>query len=79
MRDRFSLLKSDLERSKGDNVKLYEKIKYVQEYTRESGAATRLGKKVGGYLRNFYEGFFLHFKDNVNGDLFSLLIYVSDL
>ena len=49
LRDRFALLKSELERSKGDNVKLFEKIRYVAEYTRESRLGSRLGKKVRGW------------------------------
>lgn len=35
VKERNRMLEADLERSKTDNVKLYEKIRYVQDYTHE--------------------------------------------
>lgn len=34
-RDRCQALTADLERSKADNIKLYEKMRFVQDYTRD--------------------------------------------
>lgn len=43
-RDRCQALAADLERSKADNVKLYEKMRFVQDYTQERPMPR--GKKV---------------------------------
>lgn len=45
-RDRCQALTADLERSRADNVKLYEKMRFVQDYTQERPSKGRSGKKV---------------------------------
>jgi homeobox protein cut-like len=44
-RDKCQALTSELERSKADNVKLYEKMRYVQDYTMDR-PVPRAPKKV---------------------------------
>lgn len=44
-RDKCQALMSELERSKADNVKLYEKMRYVQDYTMDR-PVPRAPKKV---------------------------------
>jgi len=49
-RDRCQALAADLERSKADNVKLYEKMRFVQDYTQERPMPR--GKKRGEDLES---------------------------
>ncbi|KAG6546451.1 hypothetical protein Mapa_011999 [Marchantia paleacea] len=50
VKERNRALEADLERSKADNVKLYEKIRYVQDYTQERPMPR--GKKRGEDLES---------------------------
>jgi homeobox protein cut-like len=45
-RDRCQALTADLERSKADNVKLYERMRFVQDYSQDRPGKGRSGKKV---------------------------------
>jgi homeobox protein cut-like len=45
-RDKCQALTVDLERSKADNVKLYEKMRFVQDYSQQKPTKGRSGKKV---------------------------------
>ncbi|KAJ7538419.1 hypothetical protein O6H91_11G047000 [Diphasiastrum complanatum] len=46
MREKCIMLSSDLERSQADNVKLYEKIRYIQDYTTERPISRGPKKRV---------------------------------
>uniref|UniRef100_A0A7I4CSF0 Protein CASP n=1 Tax=Physcomitrium patens TaxID=3218 RepID=A0A7I4CSF0_PHYPA len=55
-RDRCQALTADLERSRADNVKLYEKMRFVQDYTQERPSKGRSGKKRGEDLESGVTG-----------------------
>jgi len=62
-RDRCQTLTADLERSKADNVKLYEKMRFVQDYSQDRPSKGRSGKKVlldaGFFINDIFEGIFV--------------------
>ncbi|XP_024370891.1 protein CASP isoform X3 [Physcomitrium patens] len=68
-RDRCQLLTADVERSKADNVKLYEKMRFVQDYTKE-GPVSRNKKRgedlesgMGGDVESRYKKMY---EDDIN-------------
>lgn len=55
-RDKCQALTVDLERSKADNVKLYEKMRFVQDYSQQKPTKGRSGKKRGEDLESGMTG-----------------------
>lgn len=55
-RDRCQALTADLERSKADNVKLYERMRFVQDYSQDRPSKARSGKKRGEDLESGING-----------------------
>lgn len=49
MKEKVSVLTDELEKTKADNVKLYGKIRYVQDYSQEN-LVSRGPKKVNSYI-----------------------------
>lgn len=45
-RDRCQALTADLERSKADNIKLYEKMRFVQDYSKDRPISRNKSKVV---------------------------------
>lgn len=59
-RDRCQALAADLERSKADNVKLYEKMRFVQDYTQDRPMPR--GKKVDPHFAHTFSSLVPHSK-----------------
>lgn len=69
MKEKIGLLTVELEKTKADNVKLYGKIRYVQDYNSEK-VVSRGSKKV--LLNRLF-----NFRTNCNILLWCLIVHIT--